>query len=677
MKKGLLSWLHFKSISYFAFLISLVTIYNFIYSKEVIYLLLTIVLLIYFFYTQEKYRKAFIAFWIISALILLLIYLYWNSNTFQQDQVIEEQGRVIKCKTNYIIVKIKNSKFYVQATQNNYVVGMKIKITGNVSEINSTANYYQFDFKDYLMKDYVRYQLKVSNVEQLNNFNIRVVFYKLFKLDNAHALINILFLNKQDSSDLLISNLNNLGLKFLINFNLINILLFFKYIEKMTGKKVSIFLIIILFTWNYLTCWPMIMTRILFKQILNSFEKLKDKKELKNLIVMIWLILLFPNFISSSGFWYINLIILFSSLMNKRVNKIWGFIYFYILLNVLNAYFTYQLNITSSFYAILLSPILSVYYLITPIFYFIDKNLLNNLYDVLLLIISIFNSFSLIRNVGSFNILFLILGFIMSVTLATNLVTIKIKIFWAILFLLTWGLLWLLKPSEYLSMLNVGNGNSFVYHNKWNNITIIFDAGVGKQRSSNLVSDFLKYEGINKIDIVFISHTHEDHYNNLFSLKENFKIKQIILNNDFTNSIKIKNVIINVFINPNANSENNKSLVLIVDVGDVRSVFMGDAEKETENHLMNRIDFLYILNLKKVNILQIGHHGSKTSSSVEFINLINPDIALISGENEGGNKKFPHQETINTLKRLKINYYITNGNNNFFVMFKNLKVVKK
>ncbi|WP_167373326.1 MBL fold metallo-hydrolase [Mesoplasma tabanidae] len=626
---------------------------------------------------QEKYKKYFLIAWILIFISLLLIYLYWNSDSFKNEQEIIGKGKIIKCKTNYIIVKIQNTKFYIQANKNNYVVGMKVHINGKVSYINSTANYYQFDFKDYLKKEYVNFQIKVSSIKEVNNFNLRVLIYKVFKLNEAHELIKTLFLNRYDSSDLVASNFNDLGLIFLLNFNIINMLLIFKFFKKNKSKIVVILFITISLAWNYITCWPLIMTRIMIKQILSLFKQLKNKSELKNLIVITLLILIFPNFIFSSGFWYINLIVLFSYFINKKNSKIIQFIYFYTLLNVLNIYFNYQINITSSFYAILLSPVISIYYLVTPLLYFINKDFLTNLYQVLVLIISAFKKISLIINVGSYSILFLVFGFIMIVCISSDLITFKIKSFWIFLFIMFWFLNWLIKPSEYLAMLNVGNGNSFVYHNKWNNITIIFDAGVGKQRSSELVSDFLKYQGINKINLIFISHNHEDHYNNLFSLKEKFRINEIIYNDDFISTIKIKNIIINAFINPNANSENNKSLVLIVDVGSIRTVFMGDSEKETEIHLMSRIDFLYILNLKKVNILQIGHHGSKTSSSFDFINLINPDFALISGENEGGNKKFPHQETINTLKRLKINFYITNGSNNFFVLFKSMKIIKK
>ncbi|WP_199787950.1 ComEC/Rec2 family competence protein [Mesoplasma florum] len=618
----------------------------------------------------------FVITWIVIVIIMLLIYQYWNSNSFEEEQEIVGKAKILKCKTNYIIVKINKTKFYIQANKNNYVVGMKLNIKGKVNQINSISNYYEFDFKEYLSKDNIRYQIKASNLEILNNFNIRVLIYKHFNLNNAHLLINVLFLNKYDSSNLMVSELNQLGLKYLINFNFINMFLMFKLFNKITLRKFKYISTFILFVWSYLTCWPIMFTRIMFNQILDIFKTLKSDRYLKNLVSMVVIILIFPNFAFSSGFWYIVLIILFWSLVNKE-KKFFNFFFFFMLLNLLNVYFTYQINGTSMFYAFLLSPIISVYYWITPLMYLINKDLLNNLYDVLLSVVILLKRISLILNVGYFNIIFILFGYLTIINFVCDLVSIKIKIYSIIAFTLFLLLNFLFKPSEYLTMLNVGNGNSFVYHNKWNNITIIFDAGVGKQRSPELVSNFLKYQGINKIDLIFISHTHEDHYNNLFSLKENFKLKQIILNEDILNTIKIKNIIINIFINPYANSENNKSLVLIVDIGNIRSVFMGDAEKETEMYLMNRIDFIYILNVKKVDILQIGHHGSKTSSSFEFINLIKPKIALISGENEGGNKKFPHKETIDTLKKLKIQYYITNGLDNVFVLFKSYKIIKK
>jgi competence protein ComEC len=74
---------------------------------------------------------------------------------------------------------------------------------------------------------------------------------------------------------------------------------------------------------------------------------------------------------------------------------------------------------------------------------------------------------------------------------------------------------------------------------------------------------------------------------------------------------------------------------------------MGDASTISEKDIMKRY------NLSHVNLLKVGHHGSNTSSSIEFINKINPSIALIS---VGKNNKFGHpkQSVLDILNHSKI-----------------------
>lgn len=599
MKRELLNWLHFKPLLYFVYLLSILTIYYFIYTDNLIYLFISILLLYYFFILQTKNKKWFLSYWIFVVILLTLIYYYWNSNEYIDGEELNDIGKVIKSKTNYIIVKVNNTKFYIQNRNHNFIVGLKVKISGKVNYLTSNVNYYQFDFKEYLAQDFIKYEINPTFLEKSDGFNLRVVIYKILNLETAPELVKILFLNNYESTDFIIKGLNNLGLKFLINFNLFNLFLIIQFLERKLKFKLKVIFISWLFVWNYLTIWPMIMTRVMIKQFFSLFKRIKGNNELKNLLTMTLLMILFPSFILKVSFWYINLIIFLNSFLRFKKSKILKFIYFYILINILNIYFTYQLSFTSSLYALLLFPIISIYYLITPVIYLLNKNYLISLYSVLWLIVSFFETYSLVFNLGVQNLLFLVFGFMMSISIAQNAISIKLKIISVLILAFVIFITWLIKPSEYLTMLNVGNGNSFVYHNKWNNITIIFDAGVGKQRSTELISDFLKYQGINKIDLIFISHNHEDHYNNLFAIKENFKVKEIVFNNKFSEVIKLKNIIINVFINPYGNSENNKSLVLIVDINNIRSVFMGDAEKQTETYLLNRLDFLYILVWKK------------------------------------------------------------------------------
>ena len=77
---------------------------------------------------------------------------------------------------------------------------------------------------------------------------------------------------------------------------------------------------------------------------------------------------------------------------------------------------------------------------------------------------------------------------------------------------------------------------------------------------------------------------------------------------------------------------------------------MGDASKESEKYLLNTY------NLPKMDILKVGHHGSNTSSSKNFIQKVSPKISLISA---GKNNIYghPHQETLKKLKNSDV--YIT------------------
>ena len=79
---------------------------------------------------------------------------------------------------------------------------------------------------------------------------------------------------------------------------------------------------------------------------------------------------------------------------------------------------------------------------------------------------------------------------------------------------------------------------------------------------------------------------------------------------------------------------------------------MGDASEKSEKEIMKDYD------IGQVDVLKAGHHGSKTSSSEEFIKEIKPKLVLISA---GKDNKFnhPNKETLDTLEKYKIKYLIT------------------
>ena len=94
-------------------------------------------------------------------------------------------------------------------------------------------------------------------------------------------------------------------------------------------------------------------------------------------------------------------------------------------------------------------------------------------------------------------------------------------------------------------------------------------------------------------------------------------------------------------------NENDNSSVIYTKLNNYKFLFMGDAGVEVEKDLIEKY------NLNDIDVLKVGHHGSKTSSGKEFINEINPKYSIIS---VGKNNRYghPNKEVLNNLKDSKI-----------------------
>ena len=97
---------------------------------------------------------------------------------------------------------------------------------------------------------------------------------------------------------------------------------------------------------------------------------------------------------------------------------------------------------------------------------------------------------------------------------------------------------------------------------------------------------------------------------------------------------------------------NNNSIVLRLDYGDTVFLFSGDAENEAEANMLATEGELW------AQVLKVGHHGSKTASSIEFLGKVNSDIAIISC-GEGNSYGHPHDITLKNLSNLGITIYRT------------------
>ena len=153
-----------------------------------------------------------------------------------------------------------------------------------------------------------------------------------------------------------------------------------------------------------------------------------------------------------------------------------------------------------------------------------------------------------------------------------------------------------------------------------------------------------------------------DHLGYATKIIEKVKVKNIWLNNNKTNDLeqailskinqnnfsKLKIINLNEMVNED---ENESSLVLYFKIDQVKILMMGDAPKSVERRIIEQYDF-------SLDILKIGHHGSKTSSDKSFLAKYNPQYAIISS---GRNNRYNHPapETIETLQELNISYFNT------------------
>jgi competence protein ComEC len=273
----------------------------------------------------------------------------------------------------------------------------------------------------------------------------------------------------------------------------------------------------------------------------------------------------------------------------------------------------------------------------------------------------------------------------------------RIKALCCIFILMTGCLIYRGQGNLKMVFLDVGQGDGiFIQTPSGHNILV--DGGstsidkVGEYR----IVPFLKSEGVTVLDYILITHEDADHINGVLELIEmakgnkrdefgGFQIKSLVLADTLDKSsykkieekaLKKKIPVIYMgrgdviedgkvrldCIHPRkkwkGNAGNESSLVLLLSYGQIQVLLTGDVEGQGENELLQFIRESGDTNLKEIEVLKVSHHGSKNSTTAEFLEEVKPEISVISAgrDNRYGH---PHKELLQRLETAGAEIYST------------------
>lgn len=345
----------------------------------------------------------------------------------------------------------------------------------------------------------------------------------------------------------------------------------------------------------------------------------------------------------------------------------------------------YSAIITASFIILVISIIISPF----SILFAIVNYLLSGLYKILLFIarvdilkVSLYNQDALIL---AYFVLLIAFYFANNFSyMKTKLVKFMLMMMAIITF--TGSFIYMKNQKHYdtLKMISIGQEEAMLLD--INNKKIMVDVAGDIMGTSfsydRTLREVLKNAGVNSLDIIFISHFDSDHYGNLIYLLDDFKVKNICFYKELAPEFIKKEIIsrgIN-YINPNNINgidlgndnyikivhrdrdfdSNNSSLLFVLKAHGIKTLFTGDIEREAEDYYNDK--------LSKIDILKVPHHGSKTSSSINFLEKTMPKDAISS---QGLNNSYghPHEETLENFKAIGSNFYRTDKQGMISVIF--------
>ena len=648
-------------------------------------------LLFLFYWLGLSFRYAYIPIFIVAIILAVIVLKKYKAKFFAISFILfgigigvsyirfdhkqtTYSGMIIDAKDNYFIMLSKGERLYVYEKENKYEIGDYLSITGEKKELDFTLLESQFDFKDYLNKKGVYYQLVIKDKEVKFSSPIRIKGIRngfLEKFDEeSRSLIKALMFSSKDSTDD-ISNMKKLHVMRLASASGIFIYAYLKFL-------------------NF---------------IISLIKKKKSKSAIPIIILLPYAIITFPRFtviriFSSESFKYINERFLKSKFSSLSVTGFLGFLFLII---------DYHLAYDTSFIMGFTLPILMMFIgdalyrskglkkkLLIPLFIYLsvipfELQFYQGINPISILLIKLLSPIFIVLGFSSLislyglpiykvvdfeaKVISKILSFLSKYAFQINtppmneyLIVVYVVLFLVLLYYksikfiplerlftivyISFLAFYCLPVTNYIStevyFINIGQGDSCLIRK--GNTAVMIDTG-GLQNvdlAEQTLIPFLQKEKIYDVDLLITTHDDFDHCGAKDYLIENYYVKDVVTDASLF-PITIGGITFNNYNNhiDSYSEDNDKSLVIGFTLSGTSYLITGDAPIKAEREIMKEYESV------PCDILKVGHHGSDTSTCDEFVKYLNPKEAVIScgKKNRYGH---PKQSVLNTLKRNKV-----------------------
>lgn len=595
----------------------------------------------------------------------------------------------------------------------NVSYGDYIYVYGVFKKPKENGNFNLFNYKRYLLSNKINYVVTASKITIIKKDDN--VFYTLKnnllkRIESANRskgyILAFLYADKSLIEKDIYTKYQKIGVSHLfavsgMHVSLISIVLL-KLLNKIKERKRYIIVSIFLSIYLFLTNFTISMVRATFQFILFFINKsFKLNIDNSNLVILLFsiLVIINPYNIYNIGFLF-SFIISFTLIRCSKLIK-GKFIIKSLKISLISFFSSMPVLINNFFEVNFLGIILNIIYIPFVSYILFPLSLVTVLFpsldNILYMFISYFEKitdfFSNIKflsfSICKMNIFLIIIYYIIFVYILKR----KKKLIYKIIIVII-SLIFLINNGRIVnnevSILDVGQGDSSLIRLKNKNILIDTGGNINYDISKNILIPYFKSVGIKKIDYLVLTHGDYDHMGEAINLVENFKVEKVIFNcglyNDLENElievldkkkIKYYSCIKELNIDNNKlhflqtkeyDNENENSNVIYTELNGYKFMFMGDAGVEKEKDILEKY------NVSKIDVLKIGHHGSKTSSDKSFIDEMNPKYSVIS---VGKNNRYghPNKEVLNNLDNSKI--YRTDQDGSIMFKIKNNKLKLK